>query len=143
MNNLIDTAGNAPLTIEPNSDINYTSFDGVDVRFYNVYLRSTNIADPAFGVSTLTHHRPRSIPYFFLLLEDLTVQTLQLTKPQPTVTLRYTMEHVDYYGVLHTTVISNTKQRINLDLETTLKKLIQNKMNKNLGVLVIQEPMIV
>ena len=52
LNNLIDTAGNAPLTIEPNSDINYTSFDGVDVRFYNVYLRSTNIADPAFGVST-------------------------------------------------------------------------------------------
>lgn len=52
LNNLIDPGGNAVLTIEPNSNINYTSSDGVDVKFYSVYLSSSNITDPAFGIDT-------------------------------------------------------------------------------------------
>ena len=52
LNDLVDPGGNAPLTIEPNSNINYTSQDGVEVKFYSVYLNSSNIGDSAFGVNS-------------------------------------------------------------------------------------------
>ena len=58
LNNLVDAAGNAPLTIEPNSNINYKSFDNVDVKFYSVYLRSTNITNPALGPTNANSPSP-------------------------------------------------------------------------------------
>jgi hypothetical protein len=65
LNNLLDATGNAPLTIEPNSNINYKSFDNVDVKFYSVYLRSTNIAVPALGVTTANSPDPGGYTILF------------------------------------------------------------------------------
>jgi hypothetical protein len=59
LNNLIDAAGNAQLTIEPNSDINYTASDGVDVKFYSVYLSSSNILSPSFGLTPTNEPAPQ------------------------------------------------------------------------------------
>ena len=65
LNNLLDSAGNAPLTIEPNSDINYKSFDNVDVKFYSVYLRSSSITVPALGVTTANSPDPGGYTILF------------------------------------------------------------------------------
>ena len=65
LNDLIGGSGIAPLTIQQNSSIGYTSTDdNTEVKFYNVFLDSANITNTAVGITNV--NQP-SIGHYYVL----------------------------------------------------------------------------